>query len=149
MKAFKFTPVESQVIDVFWPQLAPLFQQIIEREGMGRETLDSLKEKIKGGYLQVWIGWEDSVNDIIATYCTQIMEYPTKRQCQWGYMAAKNNDMAKWEEEMISSLVHYTIETKCDGIEFFSSRKGWKKIFAKYKINIEPIGTLYETKINV
>jgi len=149
MKAFKFTPVESQVIDVFWSQLSPLFQKIIDREGMGRETLESLKEKIKEGYLLVWIGWEDSVNDIMAAYCTQLINYPTKRQCQWGYMVAKDNEMSKWEETMLTSLVNYSIENNCDGIEFFSTRKGWKKIFAKYKINIEPIGTLYETKIDV
>jgi hypothetical protein len=46
--SFKFTPVEPQVIDVFWSQLSLLFQKIIDKEGMGRETLDSLKEKMKG-----------------------------------------------------------------------------------------------------
>jgi hypothetical protein len=144
--AFKFTPVEAQVIDVFWSQISPLFEKIIEKEGMGRETLASLKEKIKERYLLVWIGWEDSANNIVAAYCTQIIEYPTKRICQWGYMSAKNNEMSRWEEPMLKSLVRYTIENECNGIEFFSTRTGWKKIFKKYKINIEPVGTLYETK---
>ena len=138
------TPVNPNALDAFWEQLEPLVQKVIPTT-YGRETTKSIRTKIKDQSLVLWIMWDD-IKDIKGIVCTKIMEYPDKKVCWLGYMAAKDNQIDRWFIHGLSVLHKYWKLNDCHYVEFLG-RKGWLKQFNKSKIKLTNIGTVYEGKI--
>jgi|TARA_R110002020_G_scaffold20832_1_gene70665 hypothetical protein len=95
--------------------------------------------------LVLWIIWDD-IKDIKGIVCTKIIEYPYKKVCWWGFMAAKDNQMNNWFPIVIKILSKFSKKNGCHYIEF-CGRKGWLKQFNKSKIKLKNIGIVYEGRI--
>jgi len=137
----KCTQVDSKTLDVFWEQIKPLLEKVVPTT-YKRESIESIKEKIKNKNILLWIIW-DNINDIKGVIATKIIVYPHKRVCWWGFMAAKDNKIKEWFLVMVESLTKYSQANDCDTIEFVG-RKGWFKQFQRTNIKLQNIGTIYE-----
>jgi hypothetical protein len=143
----KFLKLDREVMKFFWRDIEPLFQKVVEQQSYGRDSLEMIAMKIAEGSLEVWVSkGEDNI--IQAVYCTSIIIYPAKRSLFWGYMAATDNKLNEWKDQMVEAVVRYATDTDCQTIEFFSKRKGWNKIFKKHRINFKPLGVLYEAELH-
>jgi hypothetical protein len=137
----KCTPVDPETLDVFWEQIKPLLKKVVPTT-YKRESVESIKEKIKNKNILLWIIW-DNIDDIKGVVATKIIVYPHKRVCWWGFMAAKDNKIKEWFLVMVESLTKYSQANDCDTIEFVG-RKGWFKQFQRTNIKLQNIGTIYE-----
>ena len=137
----KCTPVDPETLDVFWEQVKPLLKKVVPTT-YKRESVESIKEKIKNKNILLWIIW-DNIDDIKGVVATKIIVYSHKRVCWWGFMAAKDNKIKDWFLVMVDTLTQYSKECNCNSIEFVG-RKGWFKQFQKTNIKLQNIGTIYE-----
>lgn len=135
------TQVNPSALDVFWEQINPLLEKVVPTT-YERESIESIKEKIKNKEVILWIIWND-ISDIKGIVSTKIIVYPHKRVCWWGFMAAKDNKIKEWFLVMVESLTKYSQANDCDTIEFVG-RKGWFKQFQRTNIKLQNIGTIYE-----
>jgi len=135
------TQVNPSALDVFWEQINPLLEKVVPTT-YERESIESIKEKIKNKEVILWIIWND-ISDIKGIVATKIIVYPHKRVCWWGFMAAKDNKIKEWFLVMVESLTKYSQANDCDTIEFVG-RKGWFKQFQRTNIKLQNIGTIYE-----
>jgi|TARA_R110002020_G_C16269191_1_gene770975 hypothetical protein len=135
------TQVNPSALDVFWDQINPLLEKVVPTT-YERESIESIKEKIKNKEVILWIIWND-ISDIKGIVATKIIVYPHKRVCWWGFMAAKDNKIKEWFLVMVESLTKYSQANDCDTIEFVG-RKGWFKQFQRTNIKLQNIGTIYE-----
>ena len=60
----KCTQVTPETLDVFWEQIKPLLEKVVPTT-YERESIESIKEKIKNKNILLWIIW-DNINDIKA-----------------------------------------------------------------------------------
>ncbi len=131
-------------MDAFWDQLEPLMQKVIPTT-FGRETIESLKNKIYNNDIILWIMWAD-INNIQGIVSTKIIEYPNKKVLWWGFLASQDNKMKGWFPSMTKTLSKYAKVNDCDYVEIVG-RKGWVRELKKVGINISNIGIIYEGKL--
>jgi hypothetical protein len=141
-----FIKLDTEIIPIFWSDIAPLFSKVIDSQGEGRDSIDLIKFKLQNNLLDAWVYRPE--NEIEAAYCTNIILYPQKKSLFWGYMGAINNNLSQWKSPLVKSLKDYAALNECDCIEFFSTRKGWLKVFKDTSLKFKPIGTAYEVKLN-
>ena len=141
-----FIKLDTEIIPIFWSDIAPLFDKVIDSHGKGRDSLELIKLKLENNVFEGWVYREGA--GIGAAYCTQLIEYPQKKSLFWGYMGAKDNNISKWKVPLIKSLQDYAVLNRCDCVEFFSPRKGWLKIFKDTPIKFKEIGTVYEATLH-
>jgi hypothetical protein len=141
-----FIKLDLEIIPFFWPDIAPLFAKVIDNQGEGRDSLEIVRYKLENNMLQAWVYRNNNV--IEAAYCTNIIEYPNKKSLFWGYMGAVNNNLLEWKAPLVKSLKDYAMLHQCDCVEFFSTRKGWLKVFKDSPIKFKAIGTAYEATLH-
>ena len=111
----KFLKLDREVMKFFWRDIEPLFQKVVEQQSYGRDSLEMIAMKIAEGTLEVWVSkGEDNI--IQAVYCTSIIIYPAKRSLFWGYMAATDNKLNEWKDQMVKAVVRYAADTDCQTI---------------------------------
>ena len=138
------TEVSPVALDMIWEQVGPLLEKVIPNT-YERESIESIKQKIKNKDVILWILWND-IKDIKGVVTTKIIVYPHKKVCWWGFMAAKDNKIKDWFLIMVDTLTKYSKTNDCDTIEFVG-RKGWFKQFQRTNIKLQNIGIIYEGKI--
>ena len=112
----------------------------------GRETVQTLKDKIKNNEITLWVLWKD-INDIQGIVSTKIIEYPNKKVLWWGFLASQDNKMKGWFSTMTHMLSKYGKTNGCDYVEIVG-RKGWLRELNKVGIKISNIGIIYEGKLS-
>ena len=142
----KFIKLDKEIINFFWSDISPLFAQVINSQGHGRDSLEFLYYKIENGMLEAWVYRNNNL--IEAAYCTNIIQYPNKKSLFWGYMGAINNNLIQWKDPLVLSLIDYAQLNECECVEFFSTRKGWLKVFKDTPIKFKEIGTAYEATLH-
>lgn len=129
----------------FWDQIEPLMQKVIPTT-FGRETLESIVDKINNNEIILWVLWQD-INNIQGIVCTKIIEYSNKKVFWWGFLASQDNKMRNWFPTMVKILNKYGRDNDCEYVEIVG-RKGWSKELNKVGIKMSNIGVIYEGKLS-
>lgn len=128
------------------PEIWPLVRQNVIDAAVfsnGRYTDKTAADEVLAGSMQLWVIIEDE--EIITSFITQVMRYPTGIKCCDIY-ALGGNSIKKWLKPAIDAVSEWAEAAGCSSIEFVG-RPGWEKMlknWGKLSIMMElPIGDNY------
>lgn len=90
-------------------------------------NLDSIKDNISKGHLQLWAVLVDALP--IATFTTCIQTYPETKELECVHLGGE--DMALWIDRAVVVLTEFAKENNCSAL-ITMGRKGTEKLYKPY-----------------
>lgn len=123
--AIEVTAVPQAVVDVVWPDVAPLLEKAVATAG-GRYSVESVYTEIVAGNLALWIVMDDAKP--IAALTTRVIDFPLKRTLSVDWIAGER--MAEWLPRVNELFTEYAKSYGCTQLEG-RGRKGWLRELSK------------------
>lgn len=121
-----FSAVPTQVLDVVWPDAAPLLEQAVETSG-GRYSMERLWAELQDQTLGLWVALDDMKP--IAAITTRVADYPDCRALAMDWIGGTR--MEEWLPVAHDVLGRYAREHGCSHLEGYG-RKGWERALRKF-----------------
>lgn len=118
--------VPAEVLDVVWPDAAPLLEQAVETSG-GRYSMERLWEELQERKLGLWVALEGTTP--IAAITTRIAVYPDCKALAMDWIGGTR--MEEWLPVAHEILGRYGREHGCSHLEGYG-RKGWERALRKF-----------------
>jgi len=117
-----------------WKAAGPLLDGAVE---YAEDRFDSfsLFQKCVNGEYRLWIAFEDDIEEIVAAFTTQIVEYPKRKALAIHWVGGKPGTLHQWYGPVCEVLERVGKELGCDHLEAHGreewvgqhTRHGWKK----------------------
>lgn len=120
------TAVPPAVVDVVWPDVAPMLEKAIATAD-GRYSLESVYNEFVSGALALWVVLDDARP--IAALTTRVVDFPCKRVLSVDWIAGSR--MAEWLPQTNAIFRDYAKSYGCRQIEG-RGRKGWLRELTKH-----------------
>ncbi len=125
--AIEITAVPAAVIDVVWPDVAPMIERATNTSD-GRFDVESVREGIEAGLLALWIVMDDAKP--IAALTTRVEVFPTgMRALAIDWLGG--DGMQDWLPELNRVLSEYGKSYGCNHLQGYG-RKGWQRALSKH-----------------
>lgn len=140
MDAIEVTAVPQAVVDVVWPDVAPMMQRAVDTSGE-RYTVQAVYEEIMAGNLALWIVMDDAKP--IAALTTRVVDFPLKRTLSVDWIAGER--MAEWLPRVNELFTEYAKTYGCCQLEG-RGRKGWLRELSKHGWELDYMAYRMEIK---
>lgn len=118
--------VPPAVLDVVWPQTAPLLQKAIDTT-RPRYDIDSVRAGLERSELLLWCVFDGTTP--IAVMTTRIVEYPNSKALCLDWIGGER--MKEWLPMAHDVMRRYGHDNGCTHLEGYG-RKAWGRALQKY-----------------
>jgi hypothetical protein len=125
MSDLSFSAVPYEVVDLVWPDVAPMLERAVETAS-GAYDLRYVKDEIDARRLGLWVALEGTTP--VAAITTRIAELPGKRIIAMDWIAGSR--MSEWLPTAQKVLQDYAAAHGCSEMHG-AGRKGWEKPLGK------------------
>lgn len=119
--------VDPAEVHKFWPHVEWLIEKAMW-SGTGDETLEEVRDRVLAGQSLLWIIWDESAKELLATGITNLINTAAGKVCVISKQAGKN--MERWQG-FIEDIEAYAKREGCVKTRIYG-RPGWERSLRGY-----------------
>lgn len=126
IQQLQITVVPAPVLDVVWPQVAPMLDKAVKTT-YPRYNIESIRAELNKGTLALWLVLDSATP--VAAFTTRIADYPKSRGLCMDWIGGGR--MAEWLPLAQPLMEQYAKDNGCTHLEGYG-RKAWGRWLQKY-----------------